>query len=232
MKCWFFCIAGKFLGSSKILRIPNRCVTASSCTISPSYSTPPLTIVCCLAKAHIYESYCRTQAKHYHLFSTYIYTVKISCSHPIFYVLLQYLILKRKLPKMAEFIVACQDLVDFDIEYGYPDIDDAEIEIPVLPKKIVENTGDYYMSLYASAAGGPKAINIRSPRLKRELRRLADQGQGGTIIVDDIKYMFIRRESFGFPLHLALVLPIPVIIRSSTHSPCWISTFLFNPCCS
>lgn len=49
--------------------------------------------------------------------------------------------------------------------------------------------------LYAvSQSGSQKKVNMMSPALRRELKRLAQSGEGSTIVVDGVKYRFISRK--------------------------------------
>ena len=62
-------------------------------------------------------------------------------------------------------------------------------------------TANGQTKLYAQCQSGrQKTVDMRSPTLRRELKRLAESGEGHSIVVNEVLYKFVSRKFF-LPAH-------------------------------
>jgi hypothetical protein len=98
------------------------------------------------------------------------------------------------------------------------------------PERITEisaidanRTGRYgaVMTLRAqSVTGKEEDFDLRMPNLRTQLALLAEQGPGFTVVVNGVKWKFIRRESFLSPLPFSVFrLPSFVFPLRTRHYP-------------
>lgn len=95
---------------------------------------------------------------------------------------------------MSSFISAALSLVEdvLPVQFGGGD---HETIITDSPEGIV-TSADGKTKLYAVClSSSQKMVNMMSPALRRELKRLAERGAGVTTVENGVKYMFISRKS-------------------------------------
>jgi hypothetical protein len=98
---------------------------------------------------------------------------------------------------MAEEIEHCKDLITYYLDQEYPGVGpDSFALVEGVPGKVVQSE---FMALYAQSLSGRQLVNTKNPRIRRELYELATFGPGHHIIINEIKYQFVKR---GLTLNL------------------------------
>ena len=94
---------------------------------------------------------------------------------------------------MSTFVHDAMSLIEEALPREYP-VNECMGIIRATPQGIVESANGR-MKLYAqTVTGNSKQVNMRSPALIRELKRLAQGAEGATTYYNDIKWRFIFRE--------------------------------------
>jgi hypothetical protein len=96
-----------------------------------------------------------------------------------------------QLRSMAEEIEHCMDLVTYYLDQEYPGTGpDSFALVEVVPGKVVQSE---FMALYAQSLSGRQLVNTKNPRIRRELYELATFGPGHHVIINEIRYQFVKR---------------------------------------
>lgn len=92
---------------------------------------------------------------------------------------------------MADDIQACKYLIVYQLEAEFSAQESTTI-VRIYPEPILRGSR---VALYAQSTSGNKSVFMRSPNLRRELERLADQGVGITLESHGFKWKFMKSSS-------------------------------------